>query len=229
MKRRNRLLLKIRDTLIIHLGTLILNLWFKTIRVTVIGESIKKTWIEKENFPVVGAAWHRNAIFLIWYHRYLSPLIMISSSNDGALLAGFTEKLGARTVRGSSGKRGAEAFKEMVTALSDPNLTIAATVCDGPKGPPCVAKKGMAVLAMKTGLPLIPIMASYHPAITLEKTWDKTMIPKPFSKAVIMYGDPIHIPKEAGKTELESYRLKLEKRLNEMMRQCDRLTGYTTR
>lgn len=226
MKRRNPLLQKIRDALIIHLGTFILNLWFKTVRVTVVGESIQKNWVEKENFPVVGAAWHRNAIFLIWYHCYLKPLIMISSSNDGALLSGFTEKLGAKTARGSSGRRGAEAFQEMLSALADPTLTIAATVCDGPKGPPCVAKDGMAVLAMKAGLPLIPIMASYHPAITLKKTWDKTMIPMPFSRAVIMYGEPIHIPRDAGSEDLETYRIKLENRLNEMMRQCDRLTGY---
>lgn len=217
----------LRTWLIIHVATVILNLWFKTIRIEVINPHIKKQYVDKDNFPVVGAAWHRNAIFLIWYHRPLNPLIMISSSKDGELLAGFTENLGAKTVRGSSGRRGTEAFKEMLDALSDPTVTIAATVCDGPKGPPFVAKKGMAVLAMRAGLPLVPIMTSAYPAFTFRKTWDKTTIPKPFSKAVVMYGEPISIPPDTGKKELEAYRLKLEETLNDMRVQCDRITGYS--
>jgi lysophospholipid acyltransferase (LPLAT)-like uncharacterized protein len=90
-----------------------------------------------------------------------------------------------------------------------------------------VAKAGMVALAKMAGVPFLPIMISARPAITLKKTWDRTMIPLPFSKVVVLYDDPIAIPREARGEALEALRQEVENRLNEMRRRADEITGYT--
>ncbi len=103
------------------------------------------------------------------------------------------------------------------------------TVLDGPQGPRYVAKKGLLLLAKETGVPLLPGIWSARRAITLEKTWDKTMIPWPFSEVVVAYGSPLYVPKECTDAELEDLRLEVENRLNTLMVEVDKACGYKTR
>jgi lysophospholipid acyltransferase (LPLAT)-like uncharacterized protein len=104
-----------------------------------------------------------------------------------------------------------------------------ATVLDGPQGPRFVAKMGLLVLAKNTGAPLLPGNWSADRVITLEKTWDRTMVPKPFSKVAIGYREPLFIPRDCSEEEMEGYRLELEKRLNDVVREVDEQCGYPTR
>jgi len=174
----------------------------------------------------VGATWHRGAIFLVWFFRNIHPMIMFSRSKDGELFARFAEKIGVIPIRGSSSRGGDAALRSMIKFLSGPGVRKAATVLDGPTGPRCIAKKGMIALAMEAGVPLLPIMVSAYPAITLKKTWDKTMIPLPFSRVVVMYRRPWHIPKDLDSEQLEVLREDVEETLNKMMQELDRKTGY---
>jgi lysophospholipid acyltransferase (LPLAT)-like uncharacterized protein len=163
---------------------------------------------------------------MVWFFRKQRPVVMFSQSRDGDLIATFAEKLGIVPVRGSSSKGGREALRSMIAQLRRPGVNKAATVLDGPRGPRCVAKPGMILLAKKAGLPLLPIMASAHPAFTLKKTWDRTMIPLPFSKVVVGYGEPLHIPRRLNKNGLEDLRREVEGTLNHMMAELDERTGY---
>jgi lysophospholipid acyltransferase (LPLAT)-like uncharacterized protein len=219
--------IRLRSRLIINFATFLLNLWFSTCRITVIGRQFHDQLTLHSN-KVVGATWHRGAIFLVWYFRRLRPMIMFSRSKDGELISGYAEKLGNITVRGSSHKGGREAFREMIRFLRLPGSRKAATVLDGPRGPRCIAKEGMIRLAMITGVPLIPIMISAHPAITIRKAWDKTLIPLPFSRVVVMCGAPWHPARQMGETGVERLRQEVEDKLNQMMSQCDEISGYRT-
>ncbi len=216
---------KLRNWLITSIGSKILNLWFSTCRIKIIGKEIHDRYAMGEG-GAVGATWHRGAIFLVWLFRKIRPMIMFSRSGDGDLFAGFAEKIGVIPIRGSSSRGGPKALKGMIEFLAEPGVRKVATVLDGPRGPRCVAKKGMIVLAKEAGVPLVPIMISAYPAITLKKTWDKTMIPLPFSRVTVMYGDPWHIPKDLKSHDLELLRQDVEKTLIEMMHQADRNTGY---
>jgi hypothetical protein len=211
--------------LIIRLGALIFRLWFATCRIKIVGRDIHRRYI-LEPASIVGATWHRNAIFLVWFFRRQHPLIMFSRSRDGELLAGFAAKLGVIPVRGSSSRGGREALAQMRERLLAPPPAKAATVMDGPQGPPFVAKKGMIVLAMQTGRPLVPIMMSAHPAITLRKAWDKTLIPLPFSRVTVAYEKPWRVPPDLNEEGMEHLRREVEKSLNRMMRAADADTGY---
>ena len=223
LKRINRVS---RQKFFISLGTFILRAWFATCRITIVGEEIHER-IFTGNESLVGATWHRGAIFLVWFFRKLRPMIMFSRSKDGEIIASYAEKLGVIPIRGSSNKGGREALRHMVAHLEKPG-GIAATVLDGPKGPRYVAKKGMIVLAMKARAPLVPIIVSAHPAITLKKTWDKTMIPLPFSRVTVMYDHPWLPPPKMDSRQLEAATQTVEAKLNGMMALADRRTGYKT-
>ncbi len=207
-------------------AAIVLNIWFSTCRVKIVGKDIHDLYIAGDD-KVVGATWHRGAIFLVWFFRKARPMIMFSKSSDGALLAEFARKIGIIPIRGSSSRGGAAALYGMKKYLTRPGNRKAATVLDGPKGPACVAKKGMLVLARETGVPLLPIIVSAYPAITFKKTWDKTMVPLPFSRVTIIYREPIQIPEVTTDKELEYKRCEVENTLNGMMRDADSDAGYS--
>lgn len=205
--------------------TRLLNLWFSTCRVEIHGRRLHERYISGDR-KVIGATWHRGAIFLLWFYRRAHPIVMFSRSRDGELLAEFARRLGIIPIRGSSKHGGREALDGMKLHLRRQGDTKVATVLDGPSGPRYVAKKGMLVLAKETDVPLLPIMVSAHPAITVKHAWDKTIIPLPFSRVVVTYRNPWHIPRDVEADGLEHLRLEVEETLNEMRRAADRYTGY---
>jgi lysophospholipid acyltransferase (LPLAT)-like uncharacterized protein len=211
--------------LLIDLATRLLNLWFSTCRIKIVGTALHHRYVAGKE-KVVGATWHRGAIFLIWFFRRARPMVMFSRSRDGELIAQFAENLGIIPVRGSSSQGGREALEAMKAFFAGPGNRKGATVLDGPRGPRCVAKKGMIVLAKEAGVPLLPIMVSAHPAVTLKKTWDRTLIPLPFSRVTVIYREPWKIPKGLPNKELETWRQKVEATLNDMMGEADADTGY---
>jgi len=216
---------RIRDWLIINVGTVVFRLWFATCRITLEGEDIYRKYT-RSPIPAVVGTWHRGAIFLVWFFRRLKPMIMFSRSNDGELIAGFAEKLGVIPVRGSSSRGGGQALRTMVKFLGGDGSRLAATVLDGPRGPRFVAKKGLLFLARIGNAPLVPVAVSAWPAITLKKSWDRTMIPLPFSRVIVMIGNPIHIPSDIDSHGLEGIRVTVDNTLKEMVRQADAATGY---
>lgn len=210
---------------IISLAAKMLNLWFSTCRVKIVGQDLHDRYITGEG-GLVGGTWHRCAIFLVWFYRNVHPMIMFSQSKDGDLLAGFAERLGVIPIRGSSSRGGQEALEAMKEFLNHPGVRKTATVLDGPRGPRCEAKKGMIVLAKEARVPFLPLIMSAHPAITLKKTWDKTLIPLPFSRITVIYRQPWIIDPDIDDEHLEKLRDEVERTLNEMMRKADADTGY---
>jgi lysophospholipid acyltransferase (LPLAT)-like uncharacterized protein len=75
-------------------------------------------------------------------------------------------------------------------------------------------------------VPFLPLIMSAYPAITLKKTWDKTLIPLPFSRVTVMYRPPWQIPEDMDAEGLEQLREEVESTLNDMMREADADTGY---
>ena len=72
-----------------------------------------------------------------------------------------------------------------------------------------------------TGLPIIPVMWSADKFWQL-RSWDRTIIPKPFSKIVYLYAKEfILVPEDASREECENCRQLLDDTLNRMMYQTD--------
>jgi lysophospholipid acyltransferase (LPLAT)-like uncharacterized protein len=74
--------------------------------------------------------------------------------------------------------------------------TVAFTI-DGPRGPRYVAKPGPVVLARNTGAPMVVFHIAFDRAWVLN-TWDRTIIPKPFCRALMRVSRAIPVPKDGS-------------------------------
>ncbi len=156
------------------------------------------------------AFWHE-CVLLSLHSRWRKPTTaMISRSKDGEIVARVLELYGATTARGSSTRGGDIALREVLRDVRD-GKNIAFTP-DGPKGPPRVVKEGIVYVAKMTGLPVVP----FHYAAKSKKrlrSWDRMVVPWPFTKVAFLYGDPILVPRDG---DVEEWRLKIEKQMNDL-------------
>jgi len=92
---------------------------------------------------------------------------------------------------------------------------------DGPRGPRCKVQPGVIQLAKLSGRPIFPFTFSATPRKVLH-TWDRFILPLPFSRGVFVWGDPIVVDPAAGTSEMEQKALLLERRLHELTELADR-------
>ncbi|MCG6980367.1 MAG: lysophospholipid acyltransferase family protein [Deltaproteobacteria bacterium] len=202
----------------------VVRLWFSTCRVTMVNERIYREYFLTDR-PIVAGTWHRASIYFLYFFGDLRPMIMISQSKDGEMLTQYAAGFGVVPARGSSHKGGRDALEQMRAYMVRGGKRCA-TVLDGPRGPAYVAKKGMIHLAKLSGAPLIPLIWSGNRVITIRDSWDKTMLPLPWSKVCIAFGEPIYVPADSSGQALERYRQLVQDRLNEMMAEVDRRCGH---
>lgn len=154
--------------------------------------------LREGKFPIY-AAWH-DRIFLGAYVLRGQGLVFITSQSlDGEYISRFLQRLGFGVIRGSSTRGGAKAMVEMIRVMKQ-NKTMGFTI-DGPRGPRYVVKPGAALLAKKTGNPILPFIIEPAKYIAIG-SWDRLQMPRPWSKAKIIYGKPIYVAPDAGDEEL---------------------------
>jgi lysophospholipid acyltransferase (LPLAT)-like uncharacterized protein len=168
------------------------------------------------------AFWHGRILpaTLFWQHR---GIVVITSGNfDGEWIARIIRGFGYGTARGSSSRGGARALVQMRRDLGA-GRPVAFTV-DGPRGPARVAQPGAAFLAGASGHPILPFHIEAGAAWTMN-SWDRTQVPRPFSRVAIAIGAPIFIAStaepelESGRARLEAALQSLEPRARELLRQ----------
>jgi hypothetical protein len=189
---------------------------------------INKEYIDEYlvgNKQVVITTWHRCAVYFLFKYGYLHPMVLFSASGDGDLLATFAEQLGVIAARGSSTRGGKEGSQKLIEFLTGGGGVVA-TVADGPQGPALRAKPGLARIAQKSGVHLMPFIWSADRVWMFMGAWDKTIIPKPFSKIVISASKPYLIPETAEGKEFDVYVKGMEQTLNSMTREVDRMVDH---
>jgi hypothetical protein len=157
---------------------------------------------------VIYAAWHGRMLALSYSHRNQRIQVLASEHKDGELMGQTIRFLGFGHVRGSSTRGGARAVREMVEKLRS-GLDLGITV-DGPKGPPNVFKPGPLEIAKLSGCAIIPITAASRRYWQLS-SWDAFHVPKPFTKVLIRYGEPVTVATEAPPELLERKRVEAER------------------
>lgn len=210
--------------------TAVVRLWFGTVRVDILNRTrFEQVARDPATGNIVAGAWHRNAIFLFYYFRTLGPRgVMISRSKDGDLVAQVARRFGYTTMRGSSSKGGTQALQQMIAYMKETHeKRLCGTPVDGPRGPARIMKKGMLAVAKETGVLFVPVACSGTRVLTFHKAWDKTMIPLPFSKMVIDFGEPFRVASDADDAQLEILRRRAEQALNDMTDNLDRICGYS--
>ncbi|MFC1485153.1 lysophospholipid acyltransferase family protein [bacterium] len=149
-------------------------------------------------------------------YGYRSLCIMTSLSKDGDLQSKILSKMGYQIVRGSSSRGGAKGLVGMIRKIKQGYD--AAFAVDGPRGPIYQAKPGVIFLAEKTNAVIVPVAVSAKKSWVLNN-WDKYMLPKPFTKTVIKYGQPIEVPKGSDHNKILET---LNVRLNELTKNLDK-------
>jgi lysophospholipid acyltransferase (LPLAT)-like uncharacterized protein len=147
--------------------------------------------LKAKGLPFVYTLWHGRMVLCILAHLHEDIVTMASRSKDGEVIARWLIRNGYIPVRGSTGKRGGAALQEMIDLVRAGHR--AALTVDGPKGPPRRTQAGVLKLARETGAWILPFTgASSRPWFL--KSWDRYLVPKPFSRCVVGYGEPFPIP-----------------------------------
>jgi lysophospholipid acyltransferase (LPLAT)-like uncharacterized protein len=196
-------------SLIVAAGYSIIRLLGPTLRIAVsYEEGAQKTLDER---PRVASFWHECMIPATYLFRDMGIRVMSSYSYDGEYMGRIIRKLGFVAVKGSSSRNPIKSLLGLRRAL-DQGWTVAFTL-DGPRGPRRKVKPGPAGLARSAGLP----MTSFHAAVEkawVIRSWDRMMIPKPFSRVLVRVGKLITVPQDAADEELPRYSEELQTTLD---------------
>ena len=136
--------------------------------------------------------------------------IMISQHGDGEVIAQVVTRLGKHVpVRGSSTRGGARAFLEIVKDRAEMGWAITP---DGPRGARGTVHDGVIMLASESGRPITP--AGFEAASSWRlRSWDRFMIPKPFTRIAGYLGQPLHVPRDVDREARREYARELEARM----------------
>lgn len=185
----------------------------------------------REEIPFIYCFWHGRLLMMPFgWRSKMKVRVLISSHRDGVMIARAISYHGIHTIHGSSPKEGSDkkkggaaALRAMVKAIK--NGDGVAITPDGPSGPYMRASEGVVALAKLTGVPIIPVACSTTHRKILN-TWDKFLWPRPFSRCVFGYGEPIIVDRNLSPEKMEEVRQLIEDRLNALTQEVDALTGY---
>jgi hypothetical protein len=188
-----------------------------SLRITIVGDEQRRA-LRARGVPFVWSIWHGRQ-FLLYRFDPGEPLTIITSpSRDGRLQAAVLRRFGMETVWGSSSRGGAAALVGVIRAMRAGRTGCIAV--DGPRGPAYTVKRGVLLVAQKTGGAVLPVVASARRAWKL-RSWDQMLIPAPFTRAVVIVGEPLDVPADASHEALEPLRAELEARMQRMTARAD--------
>ena len=161
-----------------------------------------------EGKPFIACFWHGRMLMIPNAWKYDAPIsILISQHRDGIFISRTLRHLGVGTIAGSSSRGGGSALVGMVRALKRGEYM--GITPDGPRGPRMRAAPGAAAAARLSGAVLLPISYSATRRRVLS-SWDRFVIPFPFTRGIVRVGQPIEVARGAGEGDLELVRRRLE-------------------
>jgi lysophospholipid acyltransferase (LPLAT)-like uncharacterized protein len=220
---QNKTLEEVKWKLIGMLGKLIIDLLFSTIRIESVGFQKVKDIFKTRKF--IAAFWHSRILLISYLYKDWNAAILVSRSQDGEFIARLIARQGNEPIRGSTSKGGLRALSMLIKSLKE-NSRPAAIIPDGPQGPRFKVQPGVITLAKKTGYPIVPIAYSAK-KIKIFSSWDRFILPLPFTRCRVAYGNPLLVPAEADQETETALRLTLEKELCRLTAGVDHYFGHT--
>jgi lysophospholipid acyltransferase (LPLAT)-like uncharacterized protein len=162
----------------------------------------------RRGLPVVFALWHGRLLPPTYRHRHKEIVTLASRSGDGEYITRVLHHWGFDVVRGSSSRGGDTALRELIRKVRS-GKSVAITA-DGPRGPREQMKHGVLQIAQITGAPLVAVGSAASRSWRLN-SWDSFMVPKPFSKLRVVYGDAVFIPRDVKAEGLPALAHQLER------------------
>jgi lysophospholipid acyltransferase (LPLAT)-like uncharacterized protein len=167
------------------------------------------------------AFWHETLLLPAYHYAGTPTHVLISQHADGEMIARACRRLGLGVVRGSTTRGGARALREMIGQKGSTHLVVTP---DGPRGPRRRVQPGLVHLAARTGLPVVPVGFACRRAWRL-RSWDRFVLPRPFTRAVGVLGAPLVVPADADRAVLEAFRLKAEAALEDATRVAEAMVA----
>jgi len=197
----------------------LLRAWAATWRYTTRGPDP----FQRADEPVIGVIWHEFVLVLAHRFRDRGFSVAVSRSRDGEWISAALPPLGyLEPVRGSSSRGGTAALRGLVRLVQAG--TTVSILADGPRGPAHTSKTGPVALARLTGRPLTPVRFDAWPAIRF-RSWDRTLLPLPFARVQMTYGDPVEVPGDLDEAEEEALRAALDGAMARLDTSDDRTRG----
>lgn len=178
-----------RERAALLVGSGFLRMLGRTWRFRVVnGDAVRNLRSSERSF--IFALWHGHLLPLLWFHRDQGVTVLISEHKDGELAARATEALGYGLIRGSTTHGGGRALISLVRELESGHEV--AITPDGPRGPARKFAPGALVAAQRSDSFILPVAISASRSWRL-RSWDRFMIPKPFARVTVAYGEPTKV------------------------------------
>lgn len=178
--------------------------------------------VRKDSGQYVLAFWHSRFVMMRFGYPGQRLVVLSSEHRDSRMLARVLARLGLVTAWGSSTAGGAAGMRQLLRRVRE-GYDVGLTP-DGPRGPRRQVKPGVVAAARLTGLPIVPVAFSARPARRL-RSWDRTLIPYPFSRGIYLYGEPFRVPRPADELEQAEMGARLSAELDRLTDLADREIG----
>lgn len=197
---------------------LVIHLWCMTLRKKILNPEIERDIREKPG-KAIYALWHSHYLYVFYHFRGLHKYYMlVSPSKDGDLLANVAKWFGYKVVRGSSFKKTLSGTRECIDLLKNDSKIV--IIADGSRGPYHQAQAGSVQLSRITGAPVYTLTCDAKPKYEFP-SWDKFILPLPFSKVTLNCGPPMTVPQDADKVTIQQKQAELTDLLNQITRACE--------
>jgi lysophospholipid acyltransferase (LPLAT)-like uncharacterized protein len=215
---KKRLMFILYRHVVPYVGLFLVKLLSATYKLRIVDPQNERNVLEKDG-SIIYASWHQRFFPGITFFATRKPIaILISRSRDGESISHIVDILGWLAVRGSSSRGGSEGL-QLLKARAAEGYKIGHIV-DGPKGPFGVVKPGMLRIAQVSGKAIVPTITSSDRHWTF-RSWDRFMVPKPFSRVVIRFGDPIYVAEDVVEEEFEEKKRLVEASMKALYEDTD--------
>ncbi len=198
--------------------------------IRLLGATVRVTYRNREALATARAA-HGPYVLVFWHARLVlmrhaypdrRMVVLHSRHRDSRLLGQVMRRFGIDQAWGSTTDGGAAGLRDVLRrSRGGADIGIAP---DGPRGPRRRVQPGVIALAKLAGAPIVPVSYSARPARRLG-SWDRTLVPLPFGRAVFVYGDPLFVPRDADPAACEAARVDLEALLDRLTDEADDAVG----
>jgi lysophospholipid acyltransferase (LPLAT)-like uncharacterized protein len=195
---------------------LLIRLVCSTLRWEVRGRAHLDSILTRGHRPIF-TFWHVCILSATWFWRDRGIVVMSSISRDAEYTARVIKRFGYGAARGSATRGGGRALAEMADCLNN-GIEVAFTI-DGPRGPAYVAKPGAVTLARHTRQAILPFHIVSSKYIELP-TWDRLQVPLPFARTLVLIGEPIYVPRNAGAEEVAEKQGAVQSALENLRREA---------
>jgi len=169
--------------------------------------------------PFLVAFWHGRLLMMSRAWPYPTPFSMVVSQHpDGQLIARTIAHLGFGSISGSTTRGGSAVMRAMLRALAGGGCV--GLTPDGPQGPRMNASAGVVQAARLAGVPIVPVAYAARPCRLLD-SWDRLMVPLPFCRGIVRWGEPIEVARDADEDAVAATTRLLESRLNDLVTSLD--------